>query len=377
MRLVLLDVTKDSLISALQHVLKAVSTNSLIPVLTGINVQAYAKELIFTASNASMTIQYRIPQDSRTMTVQRTGGIVVPARYFYEIIRKSDAGFIGLEIRDRLILVITSGNSQIRLSGMDPSEFPSINQVESPTLKLRINSALLNSSIKQVAASVSTSETRPVLTGVYFDYSDERLRLIATDGVRLASRTIAAENHGNPGVHVIIPGKNLYEAAKILNDENNTTEIVVDDRQIRFIANHIQVRSSLIDGAYPSIKNVIPKTYLSEVIAETACLRNAIERATVLASESIIRLTAISNKIDLLSRTAEIGEVRDEVPLKELNGEAFTISLNGKFFTDLLRCMDSEYVRLRFTGKISPIVIQPLDDPSSALFLITPVRTPD
>ncbi|MEK8129233.1 DNA polymerase III subunit beta [Paenibacillus filicis] len=376
MRSVLVHVTKDSLLHALHHVLKAVSANNSAPILTGIHIQAYANELVCTASNASMTIQSRIPQDNSSMTVQRTGGIVVPARYFYEIIRKFNAGFIYFETKDHLILTITSGNSQIRLCGMNPADFPSLSNIEgSSVLKLKINNALLSSSIKQVATSASTSETRPVLTGVCLEYSNESLKFIATDGVRLASRTIHIENKANAETNAIIPGKNLYEAAKILDDEDHTTEVVVGRNQIRFTANNIQVQSALIEGVYPSIQNVIPKSYVSEVITETACLLNAIERATVLASESVVRIVATSHKLDLLSRTAEIGDVQDGVPLKEMNGEEFAISLNGKFLVDILRCVDSEYVRLRFTGKVSPFVIQPKDDPSSALFLITPIRT--
>lgn len=372
----LVNVTKDSLLDALQHVLKAVSANSPIPILTGINIQANANDLIFTASNSSMTIQYRIPQDRSSMTVQRTGGIVVPARYFYEIIRKFNTGLITLEIREHLILTISSGQSQIRLCGMDPAEFPSIQTVEGhPALKIGIDSTLLKSSIRQVATAASTSETRPILTGVCFEYNHESLNLIATDGIRLASRTILIENNTSTGANVIIPGKNLYEASKILDGEDITTELEVGANQIKFTANNIQIQSALIDGVYPSIKNIIPKTYLSEAIVETACLLNAVERATVLATGSIIRIVVTSSKFNLLSKTAEIGDVQDEVPLKEMNGEDFIISLNGKFFIDILRYIDSEYVRLRFTGKLSPIVIQPLNNLSSALFLITPVRT--
>jgi len=310
------------------------------------------------------------------MTVQRAGGIVVPARYFYEMIRKFNSGFIILEIKDHLILTITSGHSQIRLCGMDSAEFPSTHHVESrPVFKLRMNNALLQSSIKQVAAAVSTSEARLVLTGVCFEYCDESLNLMATDGIRLASRTIPIENKAKTSANVIVPGKNLYEVAKILEGEDHTTEIEVGVNQIRFTTNHIQIQSALIEGVYPSIRNVIPKSHLSEIVVETACLLNAIERATVLASESIVRLEATSNRLDLLSRTAEIGDVQDQVPLMEMNGDNFIVSLNGKFFVDLLRCVESEYVRLRFTGKASPIILQPLNDLSSTLFLITPVRT--
>ncbi|MGZ9583099.1 DNA polymerase III subunit beta [Paenibacillus marinisediminis] len=373
---VLVHISKDSLINAVQHVLKAVSTNSPIPALTGVKIQADPSELIFTASNSSLTIQYRASQNNSSMTIARTGGIVVPARYFYEIIRKFDAGVVTLEIREHMVLTIISGHSQIRLCGMDPAEFPSTQFVESDTpLKFEIDSAQLKSSIKQVAASVSSSESRPVLTGVYFAYHNDSLHLVATDGIRLASRTIVMDSDVDFDAHVIIPGKNLYEVSRILDGEDNTIEIELGMNQIVFITGNIQIQSALIEGAYPSIKKVIPTSYVAEVVVHTSCFLNAAERETVLAGESIIRIMATSDKLDLLSRTAEIGDIQDEVPIKELNGEDFHISLNGKFLIDILRCVNSEYVRLRFTGRASPIIIQPEDDTSSTLFLITPVRT--
>ncbi|MNP71073.1 DNA polymerase III subunit beta [compost metagenome] len=95
----------------------------------------------------------------------------------------------------------------------------------------------------------------------------------------------------------------------------------------------------------------------------------------MLASESIIRLIATADKLKLLSRTAEIGDIEDEVPLLEICEEEFIISLNGKSFIDILRNSDGENVRIRYAGKTSPIVVLPNDSLMSTLFLITPVRT--
>lgn len=98
----LVNVTKETLLHALQHVLKAVVANSPNPILSGIHIQAYEKALVFTASNTSMTIQYRVPEDKDSMNVQRTGGIVVPARYLSEIIRRLHAGWIAFESEEPL-----------------------------------------------------------------------------------------------------------------------------------------------------------------------------------------------------------------------------------------------------------------------------------
>ncbi|WP_405112013.1 DNA polymerase III subunit beta [Paenibacillus sp. FSL K6-1217] len=371
-----ISVSKDILLKALQLVLKAVPANQLIPILAGVHIQALANELIVTASNSSLTIHYRIPREDTSLTVHRIGEVVVPARYFCEIIRKSDSGMITLEVDSSLMLTISSEHTRIRLCGMDAVDYPAIYPGESnPALKLVVNNDQLKSSIQQVAGSASSSEHRPVLTGVSFQYRNHRLQLTATNGIRLASRTMDVEHKAEMDRHIIIPGRNLVEAVKIMDGGDRTTEVEVSHRHVRFTANNILVQSALIEGEYPSLHNVVPHTFISEITIGTAPLLKAVERTTVLASESIIRLEATSNRLHLLSQTADIGNIEDAVAILEKNGEDFTISLNGKYVADILRGTSSEFIRLRFTGKMSPIVIHPLNDLSSTFFLITPVRT--
>ncbi|CAM3215241.1 DNA polymerase III subunit beta [Paenibacillus lupini] len=370
-----LEITKDSLIDAIQHVLKAVSTNNPIAILTGIHIEATTKGLIVTASNSSMKIQYTIAQDDRCMKVQRAGGIVVPARYFHEVIRKLDAGAITIEQLEPFILTIVSGHSRIRLSGMDPAEFPVTTTSSTSLLKLSVNNATLKTSIKQVAAAASTSETRPVLTGIHLVCQNEWLSLAATDGIRLASFSIPMDRQADLDADIIIPSRNLMEVARLLDEETARTEIEIGHHYICFRVGQVQLQSVLLEGVYPLIKNFIPTSYLTEIVVDTSLFLRAVERATVFASESVIRIAAAANQLDLLSRTAEIGEVHEAIPLQQISGDPFEIAVNGKFLIDLLRFMDSGYLRLRFTGQRSPIMIHPADDWSSALFLITPVRT--
>jgi len=361
--------------NALQHVIKAVALNSPIPILQGINIQAGADGIRLTASNTSMTIQFLIPQDYVSVNVIKSGAIVVPSRYFHEIIRKLNDEVIILEIKQQLILTIMSGHSQIRLCGMDSTKFPNFENGEFSPCKLRINNSLFRSIIKQIAIVASTSENRPVLTGVYFEYENASLNLIATDGVRLASRTLHIEGKTSNRFNAIIPAKNLYEISKMLYEVDEITEIEVGKNRVKFIANGLKVESALIQGTFPSIKNVIPQSYLCEIFIDRTCLLRAVECVTVMASENIIRLEATTDKLRLLSRTAEIGDIENEVPLQEMRGEEFIVSLNGKFFLDFLRSNDYTNVRIKYAGKTNPIVMLPDDSLTSTLFLITPVRT--
>ncbi|KOR89326.1 hypothetical protein AM231_09345 [Paenibacillus solani] len=371
----LIHIRKDSLISVLQLVLKAVSHNNLIPVLAGICIEVHTTEIVFTTSNTSMTIQYRVSQDSDLLIIHRTGGIVVPARYFIEVIRKLNEGLIIFEVNQGLILTIISGSSQIRLQGIDPNEFPSINKEYHCGAKFRINNALLKSTIRQVAIAASSSEARPVLTGVSFDYNNDYLRLVATDGIRLASRTIYTENNWNNNTKILIPAQNLYEISKMLKNDDDTTEIVTFASQVRFTTNKLTIDSVLIDGVFPSILNIIPKSYMSEVLVESNRLLQAVECVAVLAGESKMKIATTMSALTLFSQTADVGEIQNEIPLIEMEGDDFTISVNGKLLVDLLRSIESNNVRVRFTGNMGPIIIISEDTDSSTMFLISPVRS--
>jgi DNA polymerase-3 subunit beta len=264
---------------------------------------------------------------------------------------------------------------------MDPEEFPSVHSHSTdayPACKFQIQNDVLRSAIRQVCVAASTSDSRPVLTGVSFEFTGEQFHLMATDGIRFASRTLHTGYNINIGTNVIVPAKNINEIVKMLSGEKAATEIAVSRHQISFTANELHVQSVLIEGAFPSaVKNVIPQSCKSELLIDSAAFLHAVERVSVLAGGSIIRLTAASGKLILVSATADVGEVRDEISLEAMEGEDFTIALNARFLLDILRCLDSGSLRVRYTGKESPVVILTADPLSPALFLITPVRTHD
>ncbi|WP_340008537.1 DNA polymerase III subunit beta [Paenibacillus sp. FSL K6-0276] len=380
MKFLLIHVSKDSLGTALQATLKAISANSSSRVLSGIHIQAQAEGLTLTASNIRMIIEYKLSVKMDSIVVHKTGEIVVPARYFYEIIRKLDPGLIKLEIAESLILSIQSGNTQFRLCGMDTAEFPRIHYMDPPYLqKIRMKNTLLKQIFKRVVFAVSSSETRPVLTGVSLHIDNQNIRVVATDGIRLAQHVVEnVEDYGASPLNAIIPGSTLEDLLKILNDdEGSSTQIEIGQKQIRFTSYGLRVQSALLEGTYPSIDNLIPQVYLSEVIVKTERLLHVVERISILAGESVTLSVLPSGILSLISRTADVGEAKEEIPLEYLKGEYFRVAVNGKYFRDILRAIDSETLRIRFAGKERPLVIQPADTTSSTLFLITPMRTQD
>jgi DNA polymerase-3 subunit beta len=373
-------VSKDSLSTALQAALKAISANSSSRALTGIHIQAQAEGLTLTASNIRMTIEYKLPVKMDSIIVHKSGEIVVPARYFYEIIRKLDPGLISLEIAETLILNIQSGNTQFRLCGMDTAEFPRIHYMDHPNIqKIRMKNTLLKRIFKHVVFAVSSLETRPVLTGVSLQIDNHNIRVVATDGIRLAQHVVEnVEDYEASPLNVIIPGSTLQDLLKMINDnEGSSTQIEIGQKQIRFISDGLRVQSALLEGTYPFVDHLIPQVYLSEVIVNTERLLLVVERIAILAGESVTLGVLPSGILHLISWTADVGEAKEEIPLEYLEGEYFRAAFNGKYFRDILRAIDSETLIIRFAGKERPLVIQPVDMTSSTLFLITPMRTQD
>lgn len=113
----------------------------------------------------------------------------------------------------------------------------------------------------------------------------------------------------------------------------------------------MRVQSALLEGTYPYVDNLIPQVYISEVIVKTERLLRVVERIAILAGESVTLGVYPSGILHLISRTADVGEAKEEIPLEYLEGEYFRVAFNGKYFRDILRAIDSETLRIRFAGK--------------------------
>lgn len=370
----------DVLLAALQQVARAVPASSPIPVLSGICLIVAENRLTLTASNGVMSIGAEIPLNEAGSDAGSAAGLVVPARYFAEIVRKLPAPLVELELAERATLLIRSGGSRFRLCGSDAEQFPEPPSLEQAPWRLTLPNALLKAMIRQVAFAVSSSETRPLLSGVLCRFDGRNLRFVATDSVRFASRSTALDTAGAAAAfEAVIPGKGLSELAKLLQDGPGETNIAADGGHIRFATARLTLWCSLLHGAYPPIDKLVPSACVSEVIVNTLQALHAVERVTVLAGEGcLVRLRAgadAERSIELSSGSTEVGDVREELGIERRDGEPIAIAFNGTYMADILRAIDSETVSLRFTDKLGPIVAEPAVPRPSSVFLLTPIRT--
>ena len=373
-------INKDKLVHAIQHISKAVSTKTTIPILTGIKFEIEQKGLLLTGSDSDITIQIFIPThelDKEVIKVFESGQLILP-KYVVDIVKKLPNEEIEFKIVDHLSVIIKSGLSEFRLNGFDAEEYPSMPHISEDNL-FSIQSSLLKTMIKQTIFAVSTVESRPILTGVLWQLKDNTLRFVATDSHRLAIRESMVDGGSDLSFNnIVVPGKALNELSQIIDDDQSNVEVIVTENQILFKIDHIIFLSRLLDGTYPDISRIIPENGKTMLTLKTKDLLESIERASLIAKDSknnVVKLDILDNSmLEISSNLPEIGKVTEQVVAKEFEGEKVKISFNSKYMIDALKTVDSQEIIIEFTGALSPFVMKPVEE-IKMLHLILPVRT--
>jgi DNA polymerase-3 subunit beta len=374
-------IQKDYLVQGVQDVMKAISSRTTIPILTGVKIVATDEGVTLTGSDSDISIESFIPvEDSgdQIVEVKQTGSIVLQARFFSDIVRKLPQDTVEIETLPQFQTVIRSGKAEFHLNGIDADEYPQLPQVSEENV-FSLPTDLLKHIIRQTVFAVSTSETRPILTGVNWKIENSELHCIATDSHRLAFRkTLIEASNTIPAANVVIPGKSLNELSKILDDTTASVEIVMTEQQILFKKKNILFFSRLLDGNYPDTSRLIPTESKTDIFLNGKEFLHAIDRASLLAREgrnNVVKFSAWENGlVEISSDSPEIGKVTEEIQSEKVDGEELKISFSAKFMMDALKAIDGSDIKISFTGAMRPFFIQPVND-DKTLQLILPVRT--
>ncbi|RXZ01095.1 DNA polymerase III subunit beta [Fictibacillus sp. S7] len=375
-------INRSQLIEGVQDVMKAVSSRTTIPILTGIKMVVHSEGMTLTGSDSDISIERLIPMEENgevNLEVQKPGSIVLQARYFSEIVKKMPNDTVEVEVGERFETKLRSGASEFSLVGLDPEEYPRLPQIEEQNV-FSIQGDLLRQIIRQTVFAVSTSETRPILTGVNINLEDNVLSCVATDSHRLAQRTARIESNteGLSFQNVVIPGKSLNELSKIVEESAELVQIVVTDNQVLFKTKNTLFFSRLLDGNYPDTSKLLPSESKTTLGLSTKDFLQAIDRASLLAREgrnNVVKLATLDNQtIEISSNSPEIGKVYEHVVTESMEGEELKISFNAKYMIDALKAMDCSEIQVLFTGAMRPFLITPVDN-EIIKQLILPVRT--
>nr|WP_263314456.1 DNA polymerase III subunit beta [Mammaliicoccus sp. Marseille-Q6498] len=372
-------IQRDYFLNQLNDTLKAISPRTTLPILTGIKIDATDKGIILTGSDSEISIEITIQENidgEKIVDIEEKGSVVLPGRFFVDIVKKLPGKTVNLSTNDQFKTLITSGHSEFNVSGLDPDQYPLLPQVsEDDAIKLPIK--VLKNIIAQTNFAVSTSETRPVLTGVNWLIQDNELTCTATDSHRLALRKLKLEDQDIENKNVIIPGKALSELNKIVSDSEEDINIFFASNQVLFKVGHINFISRLLEGNYPDTTRLFPENYETKLTLNNSEFYHAIDRASLLAREggnNVIKLSTDVEKLELSSTSPEIGTVKEDVTTENVEGEKLKISFNSKYMMDALKAIDNDEVQVEFFGTMRPFILKPKDN-ENVIQLILPIRT--
>lgn len=377
-----LTINRPAFISQLNNVLRAISSKTTIPILTGLKVVVDKERIVLTGSNSDITIESVIDANNPDydLTVEDPGAIVLPARFFSEIVKKLPDKQVTIEVTSGFQADITSGTAKFQINGQDAENFPHLPEVETDKT-ITLPNDVLQEVIRQTVIAVSKQESRPILAGIHITLHDGLLTAVATDSHRLAQRKVALKDVDNDiDFDVIIPGKSMNELSGMISDVDEDVLVQVTENQILFIFGNTHFYSRLLEGNYPETSQLIPDTADTTVELDAGSFLASIERASLLSHESrndVVKLTLkpSENLVRISSDSPDIGTVEEEVATTALDGNNLEISFNPNYMKDALRSFGQTTVKISFTSPLRPFTLVPTEDGENFVHLITPVRT--
>jgi DNA polymerase III subunit beta len=222
--------------------------------------------------------------------------------------------------------------------------------------------------LRKVSYAQSTDENRYILNGVYFNFADGKLTLVATDGRRLATtaRGLAAE--ATQTGQLILPARTVNELQRMLGD-NGDVRIAFNDRQVSFrvqiakpdaaLTDQINLVSKVVEGNYPNYRQVIPKETVHRIDLEREQLLECVQRAALMTSDknTSVKLTVGESKLVITASSSEYGESQEEVAIK-FDGPQVQIAFNPAYLLDPLKALSDDTVQFEFKDDMSPGVIR-------------------
>ncbi len=362
-------VTKENLLEGLQKTQNVVSNRTTLPVLSNVLVETTDSGIRLSTTDMEVALRCEVPA-----IVEKPGATTLPARRLLTIVRELPASDIQIETDAKSISSIRSGQSFFKIFGLARDEFPAFPTSKDPKT-LSIKQSVLKDGLRKTSYAISMDETRYVLNGILFSFKENTLRLVATDGRRLAlfEETIDAELAGKLDMDFIVPTKAINELQRLLSDDGEVT-LSVGDNLVSFELNGSLLVSKLVDGNYPNYKQVIPS---SDDVKELVKLERenflaCVRRVSLLSSDkaSSIRLNFTKNNIEITANTPEVGEARESIAVA-YRGRDFSIAFNPEYLMDPLKALPNDEVELRLIDEMSPGV---LEVKPSFLYVIMPMR---
>lgn len=362
---------RTSLVDAMTLASSVVVTRTTVPVLLCVKLAARDGTLLVEATDQDIRLSLTLP----SVQIAAEGEALVPADKLAQIVRSSDDSTLTIEM-EKHVALIKGQDAKFRIYGYDPREFPTDRDGASLPVEFEVNAGVLRRMIARTVFATAADNTRYAFNGVLLERKARRLRMVATDGRRLALVRGECSGPADGDATCIIPTKALHILNRLLDDPDAAVQISRDRNRIHFnIADSAVLVSSLIEGNFPPFDDVLPKDHDRKGTFDTAELSMAVKRAALLTNEESkgVRLAFSPTGVVISSRAAEMGDAEIHLPVLSWEGDPVEIGFNPAFLTDVLRIADTTEVTIELKGGNRPGVVKIGSD---FVYVIMPVNLP-
>ncbi len=364
-------ITRDNLQQGLASVAASIPARTTLPVLSNILIEADGGGVRMSGTDLDIAVSLQVPAE-----VEEEGALTVPAKKLQELARELPENPVRVVTKgDRFELAC--GRASFRLNGMPRDEFPTFPTVDFHE-SWRISGEVLGNLIHQTSFAVSTEESRPILNGVLWHLSEHEMRMVATNGHRLALMKQAVDFAGAARVDLIVPPKALAQVERLFT-ASEEIEIARSENHLGFRQEGTRIFTRLIEGPYPNYEQVIPKDNDKLATADKAALTQALRRMSVVASEQThrVKLSFNPGSLRFSVESPDLGEAHEEMEV-DYQGEPLDIGFNAAYLLEVLRYMPTGEVRLTLKAPERAATLEPVHPEGEAapeyLCLVMPLR---
>jgi DNA polymerase-3 subunit beta len=363
-------------LSAVSH---AVSNRTTLPILANILLATDHGRLKLSATNLEIGINCWVDAQ-----IEEEGTTTVPAKLLTDFVNSLPSATVEMSAPEGTHTLNIKGlRSSANIKGMDPAEFPQIPSNEGGDPPVQLDAAQLKEMIAEVAFAAADDDSRPVLTGVLVQVSDDKITLAAADAFRLAVRVADLPGDDHPRGDILIPARTLTELSRILPPEGMVQMIVTPNRaQVLFHSPNLDLVSRLIEGTFPPFRSIIPKESTTHAVVETRELAAAVKSASLFARDSSniarVKITAPGEEgqetgsITIEATAEDVGDNVSTVNAT-VDGPGLQIIFNVKYLSDVLATISTPEVSLEATSSIKPGVLKPVG-PNDHTYVIMPMH---
>lgn len=360
------EISRDSFLDALAKTVPITEKKSTLPILSHILMAAEGSKLVITATDLEVGLQIRYDCD-----VKEPGSMAVPARKLLEIVRELPAGNVRIELLDSGRIKIVCGISDFELAAMDPTDYPAWSSFEGLE-KTAVPVEKFVYMVDKTLFASSSDDSRFNLNGILFERYENKTRLVATDGHRLA--LIDGDAQLSLESKALIPRKSLTEVRRILETVGGDVSLGFEPKNMVVSTDRFVMTARLIEGDYPDYRKVIPGTGDRVVRADRQELIQTLRRVAVLTSDRNkgIIVQIAPGKMELTATHPDLGTAKDAITV-DYHGDEFEIIINVAYLIESLGVVDTDKISIEYQKEGGPVIIRPY--PAKDYFnLVMPMR---